>query len=182
MCLKNLLEIINQSGENMKRIISLIMCVCLMTSLCACGSNESEKENKDSVDKNVVKTVDIDKVYADCAEVMPEMIALDADMMLNYCGIKAEDCKKSLVYICSDSLLTDEIWLIEATDAEALANISDLAEKRLEAKGEESITYSPVQYEVVQKAKTVTVGNYFALLVSPDVDQLEKIVNKAFGK
>lgn len=165
----------------MKRFISLIMCICLVISLCACGSKEVEK-NDDKTGNNTVKTVDLDKVYSDCAKVMPEMIALDSDMMLNYCGIKAEDCKKSLVYICGDSLLTDEIWLIEAVDEDALKTISDLADKRLEAKGEESITYSPVQYEVVQKAKIVTVGNYFALLVSPDVDELEKIVNGAFGK
>ncbi|MBQ3528570.1 MAG: DUF4358 domain-containing protein [Clostridia bacterium] len=165
----------------MKRFISLIMCTCLVISLCACGSKEVEK-NDDKTGNNTVKTVDLDKVYSDCAKVMPEMISLDSDMMLNYCGIKAEDCKKSLVYICGDSLLTDEIWLIEAVDEDALKTISDLADKRLEAKGEESITYSPVQYEVVQKAKIVTVGNYFALLVSPDVDELEKIVNGAFGK
>ncbi len=166
----------------MKRIIAFIICVCLMVSLCACASKKIENDDKDDADKNTVITVDLDKVYSDCSKEMPEMIALDADMMLNYCGIKAEDCKKSLVYICSDSLLTDEIWLIEATDADALARIKDLAESRLEAKGEESITYSPVQYEVVQKAKTVTAGNYFALLVSPDVDKLEKIVNASFGK
>ena len=165
----------------MKRIFALVVCVCLVISLCACGSKEVEK-NDDKAGDNAVKTVDLDKVYSDCAKVMPEMIALDSDMMLNYCGIKAEDCKKSLVYICGDSLLTDEIWLIEAINADALEMISDLADKRLEAKGEESITYSPVQYEVVQKAKIVTVGNYFALLVSPDVDELEKIVNGAFGK
>ena len=34
----------------------------------------------------------------------------------------------------------------------------------------------------LSSTKSLAVGNYFALLVSPEVDQLEKIVNEAFGK
>ena len=50
---------------------------------------------------------------------------------------------------------------------------------RLFAKGEESITYSPEQYAIVQKAVTVTEGLYFALVVSPDVDALKATVEAA---
>ena len=83
--------------------------------------------------------------------------------------------------ICSDSLRTDEIWLIEAVDAEALQRIQTLAENRLTAKAEESITYSPEQYAIVQKAVVVTQGNYFALLVSPEVEALETLFRNAAG-
>ena len=99
--------------------------------------------------------------------------------MLNFCGIKAEQCKQVVVAVCSDGLRADEVWLIEAADEAALEALKGLADGRLTRKGEESITYSPEQYEVVKKAEVITAGNYLAVLVSPDVDALVKIFNEA---
>ena len=48
-------------------------------------------------------------------------------------------------------------------------------------KGEESITYSPEQYEVVQKAQVLTNGLYMALIVSPDVEALAEIFRASAG-
>ena len=73
----------------------------------------------------------------------------------------------------------DEIWLIKAKDAEALKNIAKLADSRIKAKADESITYSPEQYAVVQKAEIIEKGEYFALIVSPDVSSLKDIVNNS---
>ena len=113
-------------------------------------------------------------------ETMPDMILIeDADMRLNLMGIRSEDCAQVVTAVCADGLRTDEVWLIEAKDAAALERIAAMAENRLFAKGEESITYSPEQYAVVQKAVTVTEGLYFAMIVSPDVDALKAVVDAA---
>lgn len=170
-----------------KRLVSILICLIVLFSLCSCGeNNEKNTENTTgnlSSDNKITEEasvdVDLKKVYDDCAEIMPEMLVLDADMMFDYCGIKAEYCIESYVAICANSLRTDEIWLIKVTDSDALSRISDLAEARLKAKGDESISYSPEQYEVVQNAKTIIKGDYFALLVSPDVTSLENIFNNA---
>ena len=100
---------------------------------------------------------------------LPEMLELDAGLMLDYCGIKEADVTAAKVLICADSLRTDEIWLIQAKDAAAADTIVKLAEKRLTKKGEASITYSPEQYAVVEKAELLRQGNFVALIVSPDV-------------
>ena len=110
---------------------------------------------------------------------MPEMLVMDETMMLNFCGIEAEMCNQAVVAVCFDGLRADEIWLIEAKDADALEQRQTLANSRLERKGEESITYSPEQYEVVQKAEVITAGNYLAVIVSPDVQTLVEIFNEA---
>ncbi len=169
-----------------KRLIALLMGLSLVFSLSACGGNKNEDDTTNSPSSeettlSISEGSDLKDIYDKCTEKMPEMIALDADMMLNYCGIKAEDCAEFYVSICADSLRTDEIWLIKAKDATALKTLSDLATARLKAKGDESITYSPEQYEVVQKAKVVTKGDYFALLVSPDAAALEAIVNEGIA-
>ncbi len=161
----------------MKKIIALLLCLLMVLSLTACGDN-SEGASDDNTN-NV--TVDVQKIYNDCIALMNEMVPLDADMMLDFCGIKAEDCVKAFVAISSDGLLTDEIWVIEVVDDAAAKRILDNTDKRLEAKAEESITYSPVQYAVVQKAQVIRKGNYIAMLVAPNVDELKAVVDTAFG-
>ena len=151
----------------MKKYIALLLAV-LMLCLAGCGGKDQTKN-----------VIDVQSVYDSMADLLPEMLPMDEAMMLNFCGIKAEQCKQVVVAVCSDGLRADEVWLIEAVDEGALEELKDLADGRLTRKGEESITYSPEQYEVVKKAEVITAGNYLAVLVSPDVDALVKIFNEA---
>lgn len=151
----------------MKKYVALLLAV-LMLCLAGCGGKDQTKN-----------VIDVQAVYDSMADVLPEMLPMDEAMMLNFCGIKAEQCKQVVVAVCSDGLRADEVWLIEAVDEGALEELKNLADGRLTRKGEESITYSPEQYEVVKKAEVITAGNYLAVLVSPDVDALVKIFNEA---
>lgn len=129
------------------------------------------------------QVLDLQAIYDDltAAENIPAMLALDADMQMMFCGIDPADCTQSIAAICENSLRADEIWLIEAVDEAALGRIREAAELRLTAKSEESITYSPEQYAIVQEAQIITSGNYFVLLVSPDVDMLAQMFRDAAG-
>ena len=146
----------------MKKITVLLLSVLMLVSLAACGG-ESGSGNAASLDV----TAAYEKLTQ--AATLPEMLELDAGLMLDYCGIKEADVTAAKVLICADSLRTDEIWLIQAKDAAAADTIVKLAEKRLTKKGEESITYFPEQYAVVEKAELLRQGNFVALIVSPDV-------------
>ena len=150
----------------MKRLIALLL-VILTLCLAGCGGKEQAVE------------MDVQAVYESMEGTLPEMLVMDEAMMLNFCGIKPEQCKQVVVAVCSDGLRADEVWLIEAADEAALKELEALAEGRLTRKGEESITYSPEQYAVVEKAEVITAGNYLAVLVSPDVDALADIFNQA---
>ncbi len=165
----------------MKRLITMILAACMLLCMVGCGGEaptqtQAPAEEPVSTELTEVKEpVHMETIYEVMAEQMPEMILMDETTMLNFCGIQAEDCKQVVAAICADGLITDEVWLIEAKDQAALDNLKALAETRLQAKADESITYSPEQYAVVQEAKILTSGLYMALLVSPDVDALEEI-------
>ena len=150
----------------MKRYIAFLLAL-VMLCLVGCGKKTAAVE------------MDVESVYEEMEDVLPEMVIMDEKTMLNFCGIKEEYCQNVVVAVCADGLRADEIWLIEAADEDALENLQDLAEGRLERKGEESITYSPEQYEVVQDAEVLTAGNYLAVIVSPDVDDLVEIFEDA---
>lgn len=144
----------------MKKLLVILSCLAMLLSFAACQKEETAPKTD----------LDMEQVYSKLCKAasLPPMLELDKDLMLDYCGIKADSVKQAKVLICEDSLRTDEIWLIEANDEDTAKQIKELADKRLKAKAAESETYSPAQYEVVQKAELIQTGNYVVLFVSPD--------------
>lgn len=153
----------------MKKVMTLILALVLVMSLAACGGKAEE-----------TVSVDVNALYESYGQYMPDMFFPDEDTMMNFLGISVEDCTQYMVAICAEGMRSDEVWLIEAKDAAALENLKELAETRIEAKKEETVTYAPDQYVVVEKAVLLTEGNYLALLISPDVEALQAGFEAAF--
>ena len=160
-----------------KKIVVASVVLALIFSFCSCTSQKQGDNNGKS---NTNVDVDLRTLYENCVEKMPPMMLLDGEMVLDYCGINADECEEYYVAICEDSLRADEIWLIKASDESKVQSFVDLANARIDAKAEESKTYSPEQYAVVQKAKIIVQGQYVAVIVSPDVDAISEIINNAF--
>lgn len=153
----------------MKKVIYAITAVCLILSLAGCGSKSEE-----------TASVDLAAVYDSYQQYLPEMFYPDESTLLNFLGIHVEDCVQYKVAICSEGMRADEIWLIEAKDDAAMENLTALAQTRIQAKLDETESYVPDQFLIVQKAEVLTNGRYLALLVSPDVDALKAGFEAAF--
>lgn len=149
----------------MRKIIAWLLLAALLVSLGACGEK--------------AKSVDLSAVYESYQDTLPEMMVLDETLMMNLLGIPAEDCAQVVAAVCANGLEADEVWLIEAKDAQALDRLKALAEGRLEAKAAETENYLPDQYLVVKEGQILTQGNYLALLVSPQVDTLKTAFENA---
>lgn len=145
----------------MKKAISLILALSLVLTLAACGGKEK------------AVSVDVNALYESYSQYMPEMFYPDEATLLSFLGIKAEDCTQYKVAICAEGLRADEVWLIEAKDEAALETLTQLAQNRIVSKLDETVTYAPDQYLIVEKAQVLTNGLYLALLISPDVDTLK---------
>jgi hypothetical protein len=157
----------------MKKFISILLIAVTLLGLTACQGNETPASST-STPPAAPKDLVLSNVYTNItaqAE-MPEMMRVDEEMLLDLYGIKAEQYKQVEVYLCVNSLRADEIWLIEAVDEAALAQLKTLAQNRLTAKDEESVTYSPEQNAVVKQAHLATYGNYLVMIVSPDVQTI----------
>lgn len=151
----------------MKKILALVLCACALLGLTACGG------------KAPAKSADLAALYDTLTASMPQMLPMDETTMLNFQGIEKTDCIQVKVAICAEGLRADEIWLIEAKDEAALEKLQALAEARIQAKDEETVSYNPEQNAVVRNAQVFTEGNYLFLLVSPDVDALKAQVEAA---
>lgn len=157
----------------MKRILTIVTLLALVVSLAACGGEEAPKSVQ----------MQAQEVYTQLSEkaVKSAMLKLNESLLLDLCGIRSEDVKQAVVAICEDSLLTDEVWVVEATDEAAAQRIIELAKNRLKKKGEESITYSPEQYAVVEKAQLLQNGSFVVLLVAPNVADLAASLETVTG-
>lgn len=153
----------------MKKIIAMLLIAALLLSVSACGAKEEP-----------AVSVDLNALYESYGAYMPDMFQPDADTMMNFLGIDTADCAQAVVYVCADGMRTDEVWLIEAKDQAALEKLQKLAETRIQAKADETVSYAPDQYAVVEKAQLLTNGLYLALLVSPEVDSLKAGFEAAF--
>lgn len=166
----------------MKKIFAVWMALILVLSLAACGENGN---TTGSTQGNTAAPLQLNmtELYTNITKdaTMPEMIQVGSDMLLDLYGIRPEDCKQSLVYICSNSLQADEIWLLEAKDAATVETLKNLAQSRIDQKDAESITYSPAQNEIVKKAQIIVVGNYLVMICSPDVEAMAAAFRTAAG-
>ncbi|MCR5087924.1 MAG: DUF4358 domain-containing protein [Oscillospiraceae bacterium] len=105
-----------------------------------------------------------------------EMITITPEKAELLLGIAPDDCLQCVTALCSDSLLADELWLLEGKDAAAADRLEALAKARVEQKGTEMKNYLPDQYQVVQKAKVIRNGRCVWLIISPMAEELAALV------
>lgn len=164
----------------MKKIIVAIIMIIAMLSLVACGGQTPETSDTPETPANA-STVNMQEVYDSFASYLPDMVILEEKAMMNQYGVDAAKCKQVIVANCNDGLKSDEIWLIEAVDATAAAEIAELAQGRIDREKEETQSYNPEQFAIVEKAKIIEDGNNVALIISPDVDTLVDLYNSAIA-
>ena len=114
-----------------------------------------------------------------CMILAAALMTLDAENMLNLLGIQADDCVQAIAAVCAVGLQADEVWLLQAKDAQALERLKTLAFSRMAAKLDETESYLPDQYVIVKKGVILTDGNYLAFLISPDVEALQTVFQDA---
>jgi len=161
----------------MKRFLLILAAAAMVFSLAACGGDETPATTGAAQSAQV--SMDLAQVFSDMKAKMPEMTDLGENAMLNRYGIKAEYCSEAYVAVCTDGMKADEIWLIKANDETSLQTLQTLANNRMQAKDDESVTYSPEQNKIVKQGKVVTNGLYLALIVSPEVTALEAVFANA---
>ncbi len=149
----------------MKMATRVIVLLLALLCLAGCGKPAAEAPDFQAVYDSMTALTD-----------MPDMVVVPNDKGEFLFGIAPGDCKQEIVAICQDSLLADELWLIEATDQEAADRIEALAQNRVQQKAAELENYLPGQYQVVQQAQLSREGNCVVLLVSPLAKELAKLL------
>lgn len=159
--------------KKMKRIMAGLLSLLLVFSLAACSGGDDKASFR----------MDVQEVYQQLIALpdMPAMIELPEDKALDFLGLDMSQCVQAVAAICAVNIQADEIWLVEAKDSSAAAEIEELARSRVEQRMEEFKNYAPDQYQVLENAAILREGNYVVLLASQDIETLKAAFDKAVG-
>ena len=160
--------------EKRKRLLLVIAAILVITFFASCG-NEAD---------NTAVNVDIQSFYDKMSSELDitELHTLSEKKINSTYGIDASACPQIIIARSNNALVTDEIWLIEAANAEDAEAYAEKAKTCIEQKCQENENYLPDQYAVAKNGKVVSAGNYVAMFVSPDADAMESMFKAACGK
>ena len=139
------------------KILPLTVIILLLVLFPGCGKKESQTP------------WDVQEIWnaVSAEEDFPEMIPVPENRLGYMFGIEQKDYTQEVIAVSADSLRADEIWLIEAVDEAAAQRLEELAKIRLAQKEEETKSYAPEQYRIVQEAKLQLNGLRLIMVVSP---------------
>ena len=142
----------------MKKLIALLLALCCLFVLSACGEAEKPEESKD-LDLHALSQQMQEKLGV----TIPE---LNQNMVLNMYGLSTEECAEMLVYSDYDATRCNEIWLIKAVDEAALEQVKTLAQSRVDSLLDQSRNYNADVFAASEEARIETRGLYLLLVVT----------------
>lgn len=177
---------------DMKRIISILLCVMCLTLLVACGADskgdntstqlQNQQQNVsadtagDSVDLNAIKY----QIISDLS--MEGTMDMDTAMLNSLYGIEEADVKDSACFATMEGVFPDEIIMVRAADSDAAGRIEEKLQTRLAAVLAQSKNYDAENYEIAQKCKVTVNGDVVALFVSSQHEAMQVIFDSAFAE
>lgn len=169
-CLSNVPDSVGD-GVMMKKILALIIAAALTAVLlCACGDSSDARPLSEifvsiKADTGVSELVEFDEVE-------------DLD---RFYGVAAEDVAEFAGGVNNSGVNQEEIVLIKAADSDAAQRVSAALTNRLNAKLNETKSYNPEQYAVVEQCAVEVNDLYVSLIISENAAQMTEIYHQGIG-
>ena len=159
-----------EKGETfeMKKAIALIIAVCMMLLLTACGGGKAKDVDIDALAQELAGsgafTMDISQY------------AMNADLAGPTYGFDAADVEHSVFYFISGT--GEEIFLAKASSEDAAAKLEGLCADRVAGQKASLENYVPEAIPRLDSAVTVRQGLYVIFVVADDSAAAKTIVDK----
>ena len=157
---------------NLRRAISVLLCMMLLFAFFGCGVNEKE----------VVLTEVLNSINFKFNISEDEMMLIDtADDLELYYNILPEDVKQFAAETTKNSS-TDitEVILVEAVDSDAAQRVYDALQVRYNSQRDLCASYSAELLAIVNECSVAQNGNYVTLIMSLDFDSITEWYNSYF--
>ena len=152
----------------MKKITSILLVVCLLGALCACGAAAEPEPSAVT-----------DEIIASLSIASP--LNVPAERLLALYGIAAEDIAAASSFTTLDGgIFPDEVVIVKAVDSAAAGRVEACLNARLDSVMGQAQNYDPESFAIAQQCRVQKNGNYVALFISPQHEAMEQIFDKAF--
>lgn len=162
-----------------RRGILFLFCLILIFVSCGCSfvskgtTSDSSEIVSDITEKTSVPEKIVNEIKQKCN--LPEMEELSLYQLGEIYGIKEKDVAYFSALKASDSLVRDEIIVVQAMDEGEACSVRDRLQEYYENVLEESKEYLPDEYEKVKNCTVVKDGVYVRLFISDNTEVMEKI-------
>lgn len=152
----------------MKKAIALIVAVCMMLLLTACGGGKAKDVDIDALAQELAAssafTMDISQY------------AMNAELAAPTYGFDASDVDSSVFYFISGT--GEEIFLAKASSDDAAAKLEGLCADRVASQKSSLENYVPEAIPRLDGATTVRQGQYVIFVVANDNAAAKAIIDK----
>ncbi len=141
-------------------------------------------ENLDAYDKPEENKTDAAAIMEGIAAAveLPEMYTGDDAHILNNYGIDPAELDSYAVSEALEVTLADKIVLIDPAEGTDRNAIIDKLENFRQEKAMEMEDYLPEQYDVIAAASVKEKGDIICLVISPEAEKIESIIDDMTGK
>lgn len=153
------------------KLILTVAVLTVIVSLSACSGGKSGK---------TPATQDIaQKLMQTCT--YDELIELKDDVLYNqYDKLDKSIVKEISVYVCSSGATVDEICVVRVNSASDVAAAKQAIDSRLKDLHDKFVDYVPAEIPKLDKAVTVTNGDYIMMTAASDSEKAADAFNKMF--
>ena len=161
-----------------KTALVLLAVIVGISMFCACGDSGTEN----------VKCLDIVKACKDAASegTLDEWYSYGEDLyddsFDNLYGVQFDMIDDGAVLQTSSGGVADEVSVMHMKKSEDVSIAKSKLEDRITERRQEFSGYKPAEVYKLDNARVVVQGNYVALIVSDDADQVEAALRNAISK
>lgn len=105
-------------------------------------------------------------------------VEMDAEAMSSIYGFDTAHIAEAAGFVLMEGTFPHEVIMVKGKDASCASALESLLKVKLESFVEQSKGYDPENYALAQKCKVEKNGNYVALFLSPDCEQIKSVYEK----
>lgn len=165
----------------MKRIIAVLLSALMIFTLAACASRPVASDNEIAATttsgNSIPENIDIHTALEQITLLVKddEPMDIDEDALTSLYGIDAAWCKDFACIATMGGVFPSDILMFEAADDAAKNNIKDVLEAKLEDFLTQAQNYDEDSYALANSCKVIEAGNYVALFLAPQHEEMENI-------
>lgn len=168
----------------MKRMVALCLAALMLTALlAACGDNGKQDETDAAKVKSVsltelLSTINAEMGISESTIEGLNIITTESELFRKY-GVHEKLIKQFAAERTSSKNDYMELVMIEAIDEDAVTQIVNQLNSRLDAQRNTAKSYNPEAVELLENCKITTNGNFIYLVISEKQKEIEKMIEEA---
>lgn len=165
----------------MKKMIALLAALTMIMSVSACGKDDTQQENTNSVSvTDNVASVSCEGLYDEISSVVnfPDMVSVQSKSLSNRYGIEQNMYTDYVFMTAQEATLCDTVIIINTNSQESKDAVIEKLELFINQSKETNVDYNPDQYDIIKEASVKTSGSYVYLVFSSDSSLIEEMIKE----